>query len=300
MHRAGLVIALLAIALAPVGAGSLHHRVEPLERRGDRRARRRRGLGEAEDLLRVGVRLHQQDHVRAELLDGKVVGEAQTPFGPHAFLWTGSTMYDLNLFVADLQGLELVDARAINASGQIAGNAIGAAGARAGPLEVAPHPDIGEADTEHDQEDQDLDESGGTVSRGDGAADRPGGPRAPPTAHGTPERDCRRPGRRGPDRPRHQHVVITGRGAPQPLIEIADTVTEMRPVKHAFDAGIKAQKGIVARTATLDQKDHGLSDKRLADTDVMIWWGHCAHGAVEDEIVKRVRQRRSGRIGPGR
>lgn len=45
-------------------------------------------------------------------------------------------------------------------------------------------------------------------------------------------------------RPRHQHVVITGRGAPQPLIEIADTVTEMRPVKHAFDAGIKAQKGI--------------------------------------------------------
>jgi cob(I)alamin adenosyltransferase len=45
-------------------------------------------------------------------------------------------------------------------------------------------------------------------------------------------------------RPRHQHVVITGRGAPQRLIEIADTVTEMRPVKHAFDAGIKAQKGI--------------------------------------------------------
>jgi len=45
-------------------------------------------------------------------------------------------------------------------------------------------------------------------------------------------------------RPRHQHVVITGRGAPQPLIDIADTVTEMRPVKHAFDAGIKAQKGI--------------------------------------------------------
>jgi len=62
---------------------------------------------------------------------GKVVGEAQTPFGPHAFLWTGSAMYDLNLFVADLQGLELTDARAMNASGQIAGNAIGPGGARA-------------------------------------------------------------------------------------------------------------------------------------------------------------------------
>jgi cob(I)alamin adenosyltransferase len=45
-------------------------------------------------------------------------------------------------------------------------------------------------------------------------------------------------------RPPHQHVVITGRGAPRELIEIADTVTEMRPIKHAFDAGIKAQKGI--------------------------------------------------------
>jgi cob(I)alamin adenosyltransferase len=45
-------------------------------------------------------------------------------------------------------------------------------------------------------------------------------------------------------RPTHQHVVITGRGAPRELIEIADTVTEMRPVKHAFDAGIMAQKGI--------------------------------------------------------
>jgi cob(I)alamin adenosyltransferase len=45
-------------------------------------------------------------------------------------------------------------------------------------------------------------------------------------------------------RPARQHVVITGRGAPDALIELADTVTEMRVVKHAFQAGIKAQKGI--------------------------------------------------------
>ncbi len=45
-------------------------------------------------------------------------------------------------------------------------------------------------------------------------------------------------------RPERQHVVITGRGAPDALIEAADTVTEMRVVKHAFKAGIKAQKGI--------------------------------------------------------
>ena len=46
------------------------------------------------------------------------------------------------------------------------------------------------------------------------------------------------------DRPAMQHVVLTGRGAPDALIEAADTVTEMRPLKHAFDAGIQAQEGI--------------------------------------------------------
>ena len=45
-------------------------------------------------------------------------------------------------------------------------------------------------------------------------------------------------------RPPMQHVVITGRAAPQALIDIADTVTEMNVVKHAFKDGIKAQKGI--------------------------------------------------------
>jgi cob(I)alamin adenosyltransferase len=46
------------------------------------------------------------------------------------------------------------------------------------------------------------------------------------------------------NRPIHQHAVVTGRAAPPELIEIADTVTEMRPIKHAFDAGIMAQKGV--------------------------------------------------------
>ncbi|NKI76232.1 cob(I)yrinic acid a,c-diamide adenosyltransferase [Dickeya sp. CFBP 2040] len=45
-------------------------------------------------------------------------------------------------------------------------------------------------------------------------------------------------------RPMHQSVIITGRGCHRDLLELADTVTEMRPVKHAFDAGIQAQQGI--------------------------------------------------------
>jgi cob(I)alamin adenosyltransferase len=45
-------------------------------------------------------------------------------------------------------------------------------------------------------------------------------------------------------RPIMQHVIVTGRGAPEGLIELADTVSEMRMVKHAFKAGVKAQRGI--------------------------------------------------------
>ena len=45
-------------------------------------------------------------------------------------------------------------------------------------------------------------------------------------------------------RPSMQHVVVTGRNAPTQLVELADTVTGMRAVKHAFRAGIRAQKGV--------------------------------------------------------
>ncbi len=45
-------------------------------------------------------------------------------------------------------------------------------------------------------------------------------------------------------RPAAQHVVITGRGAPDGLIAYADTVTDMHCVKHAFHAGVRAQPGV--------------------------------------------------------
>lgn len=46
------------------------------------------------------------------------------------------------------------------------------------------------------------------------------------------------------ERPAHVNVVLTGRDAPASLVELADTVTEMRSVKHAFERGIRAKKGI--------------------------------------------------------
>ena len=53
-----------------------------------------------------------------------------------------------------------------------------------------------------------------------------------------PVLDCLR------ERPADVHVVLTGRNAPDELLELADTVTEMRLVKHHFGAGVPAQRGI--------------------------------------------------------
>jgi cob(I)alamin adenosyltransferase len=46
------------------------------------------------------------------------------------------------------------------------------------------------------------------------------------------------------NRPRHVNVIVTGRDAPQAIIDVADTVTEMVHVKHAYDTGILAKRGI--------------------------------------------------------
>ena len=45
-------------------------------------------------------------------------------------------------------------------------------------------------------------------------------------------------------RPPRQHVIVTGRNASRELVDMADTVSEINDVRHAFDAGVKVQKGI--------------------------------------------------------
>jgi len=54
---------------------------------------------------------------------------------------------------------------------------------------------------------------------------------------------------------------------------------------------LNADPHIEARTATLEEPEHGLTDEVLAETDVLTWWGHCAHEEVRDEIVERVHRR---------
>jgi trehalose utilization protein len=55
--------------------------------------------------------------------------------------------------------------------------------------------------------------------------------------------------------------------------------------------GLRELGGVEVRTATLDQPEHGLTDAVLEATDVLTWWGHAAHGQVEDKIVDRVQKR---------
>lgn len=59
----------------------------------------------------------------------------------------------------------------------------------------------------------------------------------------------------------------------------------------AIARALNADKAIKATTATLQEKEHGLGAARLARTDVLLWWGHAAHGEVRDEIVERVATR---------
>ena len=59
----------------------------------------------------------------------------------------------------------------------------------------------------------------------------------------------------------------------------------------AIAAALNVDKGIEATTAVLQDAEHGLSVERLATIDVLLWWGHAAHGKVDDAIVERVAQR---------
>ncbi|MEZ4529836.1 MAG: ThuA domain-containing protein [Thermomicrobiales bacterium] len=62
-------------------------------------------------------------------------------------------------------------------------------------------------------------------------------------------------------------------------------------IHNAIAAGLQDQADLIVRTATLDEPEHGLTQEMLDNTDVLIWWGHKAHGAVANEIVDRVQRR---------
>jgi trehalose utilization protein len=74
--------------------------------------------------------------------------------------------------------------------------------------------------------------------------------------------------------------------------KLHDSVAEVYPDGiHMAIAGFLSEAGFDVKTATLDAPEHGLTEEVLADTDVLIWWGHMAHHEVADETVDRVHAR---------
>lgn len=72
---------------------------------------------------------------------------------------------------------------------------------------------------------------------------------------------------------------------------------ESEEVKNIYPDGIHIalkkkleDQDIVIRTVTLDDKECGLTEEILNDTDVIIWWGHIAHNEVPDHVAKRVQE----------
>jgi len=70
-------------------------------------------------------------------------------------------------------------------------------------------------------------------------------------------------------------------------------VAEIYPngIHNTIAAYLNKDVEINAGTATMEEPEHGLTDQVLDNTDVLVWWGHCAHGEVRDDIVDKVYKR---------
>lgn len=93
-----------------------------------------------------------------------------------------------------------------------------------------------------------------------------------------------------PNRP--LNVLVWGENRHE---QIEEHVRRIYPagMHETIRAGIEENLGdaVTVRTATLDEPEHGLTEEVLAETDVLTWWGHAAHGEVDDAVVERVHRR---------
>ena len=90
------------------------------------------------------------------------------------------------------------------------------------------------------------------------------------------------------------HVTVWTEDSYQDALNERPQVLDVYP--EGLNAGIcEAFQGhedeFVVRSANLSEPEAGLPEALLDDTDVLVWWGHCKHGRVPDEIVTRVQQR---------
>jgi trehalose utilization protein len=92
-------------------------------------------------------------------------------------------------------------------------------------------------------------------------------------------------------------VVVWGEGLEWERPEAARIYPD--GIHESIATAIRSELGgdVVARTATLDDPEHGLSDELLEETDVLAWWGHRGHDDVDDAVADRVVQHVLGGMG---
>ncbi|KQR64180.1 glutamine amidotransferase [Arthrobacter sp. Leaf337] len=87
----------------------------------------------------------------------------------------------------------------------------------------------------------------------------------------------------------HLRVVVWGENRHE---QVQPKVAEIYPegMHNTIRQGIEENLGQQAKvtTVTLDDPEHGLTEEVLANTDVLVWWGHAAHAEVSDHVVERV------------
>src|SRR3954452_9112469 len=96
---------------------------------------------------------------------------------------------------------------------------------------------------------------------------------------------CRRMQREGADMP--IRVTVWGEFRHE---KRNPKVAEVYPkgMHEAIADGLRKVDDFEIRTATLDDEEAGLTERALAETDVLTWWGHMAHADVQDLVVERV------------
>lgn len=72
-----------------------------------------------------------------------------------------------------------------------------------------------------------------------------------------------------------------------------DLVQKIYPngMHQCIAESLNESNAIEATTTTLDEEEHGLTEKRLNETDVLLWWGHIGHDKVQDHVVDRIQKR---------
>jgi len=95
----------------------------------------------------------------------------------------------------------------------------------------------------------------------------------------------------------HEHVHDVTKDDVKALYPDGMHAAMKSAIEACFDPAAGRYDTVEVRTALLEEPEHGLTDAVLDDTDVLTWWGHCAHDKVDDAVAQKVIDRVRGGMG---